>query len=180
MGRLLLAVVLASLAATASAAQPQVDGLAELRWLVGEWRGTGQGDPGTSGSERHIDSFLEGKYLRAKGRSVYPRQEKNPKGEIHEELDMWSYDRARSAIVLRQFDTLGFVCTYVQDKAASATDRWVFNAESLENVPKGWKARYTITRKADDEYHEVLELDPDGKGFQPYVTNRFLKIESSR
>jgi hypothetical protein len=175
---MLVASLFVALGAIASAAQPQVDGLAELRWLVGEWRGVGQGDPGSSGSERRIDSFLDGKYLRAQGRSVYPKQEKNPKGEVHEELDLWSYDRARSTIVLRQFDTLGFVGTYVLDKAASAPDRWVLTAESLENVPTGWKARYIITRKADDEYHEVLELDPDGKGFKPYVTNRFLKIAS--
>jgi hypothetical protein len=160
------------------AAEPKVDGLAELRWLIGEWRGVGEGDPGTSGSERHVDSFLDGQFIRATGRSVYPKQDKNPKGEIHEELDVWSFDRARSVIVLRQFDTLGFVGTYVLDKASSTADRWVLTAESLENVPKGWKARYTITRKSSDEYHEQLELDPDGKGFKPYVKNRFLKIPS--
>ena len=176
MGRIFVAGLVATFAMAASAAQPQGDGLAELRWLVGEWRGVGEGDPGTSGSERHIDSFLEGKYLRAHGRSVYPKQEKNPKGEVHEELDLWSYDRARSVIVLRQFDTLGFVGTYVLDRAASASGRWVLTAESLENVPNGWKARYIITRKSDDEYHEQLELDPDGKGFKLYVANRLLKI----
>jgi hypothetical protein len=157
-------------------ADQRPDGLAELRWLIGEWRGVGEGDPGTSGSERSIDSFLDGRYIRAQGRSVYPRQEKNPTGEIHAELDLWSFDRARSIIVLRQFDTLGFVGTYVLDKSASASDRWVLVDESLENVPQGWKARYTIVRKSDDEYHEQLELDPDGKGFKPYVTNRFLRI----
>jgi hypothetical protein len=166
----------ALLLASTHAAEPKVDGLAELKWLVGEWRGVGQGDPGTSGSERHVDSYLDGKYLRAQGRSVYPKQEKNPKGEIHAELDLWSYDKARNSIVLRQFDTLGFVVTYVIDKPASGPDRWVLVAESLENVPKGWKARYVITRKSQDEYHETLELDPDGKGFQPYVSNRFLKV----
>jgi hypothetical protein len=30
------------------------------------------------------------------------------------------------------------------------------------------------------EYHEVLELDTDGKGFKPYVTNRFLKVQPPR
>jgi hypothetical protein len=163
-------------AATGMAAEPVKDGLAELRWLEGEWRGIGEGDPGTSGSERHADSYLGGKYIRATGRSVYPKQEKNPKGEVHSQLNLWSFDRARSAIVMREFDTLGFVGTYVLDKAASAPDRWVLVAESLENVPEGWKARYVVTRKSDDEYHEMLELDPDGKGFKPYVTNRFLKV----
>ena len=166
------------LVAGVQAAEPKADGLAELRWLAGEWRGVGQGDPGTSGSERHIDSYLDGKYIRSQGRSVYPKQEKNPKGEVHAELDLWSFDKARGSIVFRQFDALGFVGTYVIDKAASGPDRWVLVAESLENVPKGWKARYVFTRKSDDEYHEMLELDPDGKGFQPYVTNRFLRVPS--
>ena len=65
------------------------------------------------------------------------------------------------------------------DKTSSAADRWVLIAESLENVAKGWKARYIITRKSEDEYHEALELDPDGKGFKPYVSNKFLKIGHS-
>ncbi len=160
------------------AAEPKADGLAELRWLVGEWRGVGQGDPGTSGSERHIDSYLDGNYIRSQGRSVYPKQEKNPQGEVHAQLDLWSFDKTRGSLVLRQFDTLGFVGTYILDKSASGPDRWVLIAESLENVPQGWKARDVFTRKSDDEYHEMLELDPDGKGFQPYVTNRFLRVTS--
>ncbi len=160
---------------TATAQSP--DGLAEIRWLVGEWRGVGEGEPGTSASERHVDSFLGGRYIRASGSSVYPKQERNPKGEVHRQLDVWSYDRARGAIVLRTFDTLGFTCTYVLDGAASSGDRWVLNAESLENVPKGLKARYIYTHTSENEYHEVLELDMDGKGFKPYVTNRFLKAQ---
>jgi hypothetical protein len=161
------------------AAESVKDGLADLRWMEGEWRGIGEGDPGTSGSERNVDSYLGNKYIRATGRSVYPKQDKNPKGEVHSQLNLWSFDRARGAIVMREFDTLGFVCTYVLDKAASAPDRWVLVGESLENVPKGWKARYVVTRKSDDEYHEMLELDPDGKGFKAYVTNRFLKVPPS-
>lgn len=179
--RLMMLSVCALLCATTGiAAEPAKDGLAELRWLEGEWRGIGEGDPGTSGSERQADSYLAGKYIRVTGRSVYPKQEKNPKGEVHAQLNLWSFDRARSAVVMREFDTLGFVGTYVLDKTASAPDRWVLVAESLENVPKGWKARYVVTRKSDDEYHEMLELDPDGKGFKPYVTNRFLKVTSPK
>lgn len=35
-----------------------------------------------------------------------------------------------------------------------------------------------FTRKSDDEYHEMLEPDPDGKGSKPYVTNRFRRVSS--
>jgi hypothetical protein len=169
-------ILLCILASTASAQSK--DGLAELRWLVGDWKGAGQGDPGTSTSKRRIESFLNNRYLRVSGRSVYPKQATNPNGEIHEELDLWSFDVARSALILRQFDTLGFVVTYALDKAASSKDRWVLVGEHLENVPKGWRARYIYSRKGDDAYEEVLELDADGKGFKPYVTNQFLRVRT--
>lgn len=161
------------LLSTVSAQTP--DGLAEMRWLIGDWKGKGEGDPGISTSERHTEAILDNHYLRVNGRSVYPKQERNPKGEIHAEIDIWSYDRTRKMIVLRQFDTLGFVTTYILDKTASTANRWVLNAEHLENVPQGWRARYTYTRLSPTEYEEVLELDSDGKGFKPYVTNRFHK-----
>jgi hypothetical protein len=73
------------------AAEPKVDGLAELRWLIGEWRGVGEGDPGTSGSERHVDSFLDGQFIRATGalRLSQAGQEskgRNPRGAGRLEL----------------------------------------------------------------------------------------------
>jgi hypothetical protein len=107
------------------------EGLDEFRWLIGDWSGKGEGEPGTSTSERHADTILDDQYLRVNGRSVYPIQERNPRGETHAQIDMWSYDRARKTIVIRQFDNLGFVTTYVLDKAASTPDRWVLNAEHL-------------------------------------------------
>jgi hypothetical protein len=175
--RVLCGVFLLALFAGPSPA-PAPRGMEEVAWLIGDWHGTGEGDPGTSTSERHIEPFLNGRYLRANGRSVYEKQPRNPKGDIHEELNVWSYDRARQSIVLRQFDTLGFVSTYVVDKSASSADRWVLVGESLENVPKGWTARYLYTRLGADEYEEVLELDMDGKGFKAYVTNRFRRAGS--
>jgi hypothetical protein len=160
---------------SASATEP-VEGLKELQWLAGEWRGLGEGDPGRSATERHIELALEGHFVRVEGRSVYPKQAGNPKGEVHAGFGVWSYDRSRKVLVLREFDTLGFVGTYVLDKAASSANKWILVGENLENVPKGWKARYTYTLVAQDEYHEMLELDADGKGFKAYVTNRFLRI----
>lgn len=162
--------------AAAAAAEP-VQGLRDLQWLIGDWRGLGEGQPGRSAVERHAELALGGHFVRVEGRSVYPKQEANPKGDIHGEIDVWSYDRARQTLILRQFDTLGFVGTYVLDKSSSSAGKWVLLGESLENVPKGWKARYTFTLLAPNEYHEMLELDADGKGFKPYVTNRFLRIE---
>ena len=78
--------------------------------------------------------------------------------------------------MLRQFDNLGFVSTYVLDKTASTNERLVLVAEHLENVPSGWRARYTYTFLPPNEYHEVLELAMKGKDFEPYVANNFLRV----
>jgi hypothetical protein len=172
-------VFLAAISASALAAtdQSKPDPLAKVLWLQGHWAGIGEGEPGTSATERHIECALNCRYLRVDGRSVYPKQEKNAKGEIHLAMDMWSFDRKRGKLVLRTFDSLGFTTTYAQDTAASTENTVVMVAEHLENVPAGWQARYTYTFVPPDEYRELFELDPNGKGFQTYVSNRFLRVE---
>jgi hypothetical protein len=160
----------------ASAAEP--DGISAMAWILGDWIGKGTGEPGQSSSERHARKVLGDRFVRVEGRSEYARQESNPNGEVHVQTDMWGYDRARKILTLRQFDSLGFASTYVLDTDASTSSRWVLNAEQLENVPKGWRARYIYVLTSGEEYEETLELDMDGKGFQPYVTNRFRKAWS--
>jgi|CXWL01.1.fsa_nt_gi hypothetical protein len=168
-----LIALLTSTCAWAEDAKPNP--LAGLHWLQGQWVGIGEGEPGRSAAQRSIECMLDCRYLRSEGRSVYPKQEKNKDGEIHEAMDIWSFDRKRKKLVLRTFDNLGFVTTYVQQDGA-APDTLVLVAEHLENVPSGWKARYTYTFAAPDEYREQFELDPDGKGYQPYTSNRFLRV----
>ena len=47
--------------------------------------------------------MLNGKYLNVEGRSVYDPQQKNPKGEVHEELGMISFDKVASNSCLANF-----------------------------------------------------------------------------
>ena len=56
---------------------------------------------------------------------------------MHTQADWWSYDRARKLLVLRQFNNLGFVSTYVQYREASQPGHLVMVSENLENVPAG-------------------------------------------
>jgi hypothetical protein len=171
---LVLVLVLASGSAVL-ARETAADGLAAIQPLVGDWTGLGEGDPGTSAATRHAQRVQEDHYIMATGRSVYPKQDRNPKGEVHTSLDFWSFDKARGLLVLRQFDSLGFVSTYAQDRAASREGHIVMVSESLENVPAGWRARYTYDFIGPDEYREHFELDPNGKGFQTYVIGRYLR-----
>jgi hypothetical protein len=170
----LFSILLAAAPVAAAPSPTAEDGLAAISWLVGDWAGVGQGQPGTSASTRHGERIHNAHFVRVEGRSVYPRQEGNPAGEIHTSSDLWSFDRQRNLLVMRQFDSLGFVSTYVQDRAASTNGRLVLVSEHLENVPAGWRARYTYEQAGTDGYHELFELD-SGHGFERYVDGRFLR-----
>lgn len=171
-----IAAVMASSAVYADPSESKPDPLASIACIVGEWTGVGEGQPGVSASVRVTTREHDDQFIRVEGRSVYPRQEKNKTGEVHTSTDWWSFDHARGRIVLRQFDNLGFVSTYVQDLAASTEGRVVLVSEHLENVPAGWRARYAYTCPAEDSYHELFELD-SGKGFETYVSGRFLRAK---
>lgn len=175
--RTLMVMLLTLAAGTASARDvAENDKLAAISWLVGDWAGVGEGQPGASASTRHSIRAQNNNFIMIEGRSVYPKQEKNNSGEIHTSIDFWSYDRQRKLFVLRQFDSLGFASTYVQDRAASINGRIVLVSEHLENVPAGWKARYTYTYRAPNEYQELFELDA-GKGLELYVSGKFIRVE---
>src|SRR6266536_206150 len=66
-----------------------------LKFFVGHWQGTFKGQPGQGKGERHYEFVLRDKFLQLKNKSVYPPQENNPKGEVHEYLGMYSYDGQR-------------------------------------------------------------------------------------
>jgi hypothetical protein len=173
---LLLFLLVGALPSRALSQDAARDRLADVGWLVGDWTGVGQGQPGTSGSSRHAARVHGGRFIRVESRSVYPPQTGNDRGEVHTSTDIWSFDRSRGLLVMRQFDSLGFVSTYVQDRAASAGGRIVLVSEQLENVPGGWRARYTYEHPSANEYRELFELD-SGHGLQTYVASRFLRVE---
>jgi hypothetical protein len=126
----------------------------DKRFQIGEGRiGNGRAHI-RSHPRRAIHSCAEPKYLSA--------AEKNPKGEVHEDLGILSFDTARGRIVLRQFHTEGFVNEYVQDVGASSK-RLVLVTEAIENIPSGWRARETYSVPGPDEFEEIFELAAPGK-----------------
>ena len=170
-----VAVLLAALAMTTAARQPAAaDPLAPLDRLIGRWQGTTEGQPGKGTVEREYTRILNGRFIQEKGLSVYAPQEKNPKGERHEELGIFSFDRARKRIVFRQFHVERFVNQYVQEPSA-AGEPLVFVTEAIENIPAGWRARETYRFLNADEFEEVFELAQADKPFEVYSRSRFKR-----
>jgi hypothetical protein len=151
------------------------DRLELLAPLIGKWTGTTEGEPGNGTVEREYERVLGTRFVQVKNASTYPPQAKNPKGERHEALGLFSYDGARKAIVFRQFHVEGFVNQYVLDPA-SPPDRLVFTTEAIENIPAGWRARETYVIGAD-RLEETFELAEPGKDFAVYSRNRLTRAK---
>ena len=166
------------LAGSGIAGQPSspADPFERVAFLIGRWEGTSEGQPGRGTVRREYTRVLNSRFIRAHNRNVYPAQEKNPKGEIHEDEGWFSYDRARKRLVLRQFHVEGFVTQYVEDVDSSAT-KLVFTTESIENIPAGWRARETYVVHGPDDFEEIFELAQAGKPFELYSRARLTRIK---
>ena len=152
---------------------PATDGLAMVSPLVGRWTGTTEGQPGTGTVERDYERVLGDRFIRVENRSTYPPQPKNTKGEVHRDVGFFSYDRARKAIVFRQFHAEGFVNQYVVDPSSTPA-HIVMTTEAIENIPPGWRARETYVIQVD-RLEETFELAAPGKEFEVYSKNRLTR-----
>ena len=108
-----------------------------FRYFLGRWKGTGSGNPGESQVEREYRLVLNEQFIQINDRSVYEPQERNPEGEVHEEIGYISYDRNRQRYVLREFHVEGYVNQYVLDDRDPDSKQLVFWTEAIENIPPG-------------------------------------------
>jgi hypothetical protein len=164
------------LAVSVSAQTPPADGLALLRPLTGRWQGTSEGEPGKATVEREYTELFGRRFIHVRNRSTYAPQEKNPKGETHEDVGVFSFDKARARVVFRQFHTEGFVNQYVLDPDAKP-ERFALTTEAIENIGPGWRARETYVLRNKDELEEIFELAPPGGSFAVYSHARLTRVK---
>jgi hypothetical protein len=136
--------------------------------LLGDWTGTATGQAGTGSVTRRYAFVLADRYIHETNTSIYPPQERNKNGEVHEHWGMLSFDIARKTLVLRHFHVEGFVNTFRQNLEPRAGNLLVFESEGFENFSNSWKARETYEFISDDEFVETFELAAPGKPFQTY------------
>ena len=172
-----LVVVCLLIASTVAGANqaPAPSPLSPVQAFVGKWEGTSEGQPGNGTLAREYRQILNDRFIEEVNRSIYPAQEKNPKGEIHEHRSLFSYDRARKTIVFRQFHGEGFVNQYILE-AATKPGVLVFVTEAIENIPKGYRARETYTFISADEFEELFEIAEPGKEYAMYSKARLKRV----
>jgi hypothetical protein len=146
-----------------------------FKFFIGNWEGTGDGVPGKSTVEREYAFTLNKKFINVLNKAVYPPQEKNPKGEIHDDIGMVSYDSNRKKFVFRQFHVEGFINQYINESISDDGKTIVFITESIENIPNGWRARETYNIINENEFTEIFELSEPGKDFKIYSQSTFKR-----
>ena len=153
----------------------QADPFKQVGQLIGKWEGKSQGKPGVGKLEREYTFVLSNRFLQVSNKAVYPPQEKNPKGETHEDLGFLGYDRALKKLVFRQFHVEGFVVQYSLESISEDGRNFVFTSSAIENIPAGWRARETYRFLNDDEFIETFALAGPGKEFETYSESRFRR-----
>jgi len=120
---------------------------------------------------------MNDQYLRMTTRSVFAPQEKNPKGEIHEDVGFFSYDKFAQKFVLRSFYVEGFVNTYHLNYLSEVGDTLIFEAVDIENGPEGTRARLTFIKLDDGRLEQKFFVAFPGQDLSCFSTNILNKKE---
>ncbi len=150
-----------------------------LRYFEGVWNGAGDGIGGRSKVDRAYRFVLDGHFLHMTTKAVFPKQEKNPEGAVHQDWGMISYDAGREKFVLREFHSEKYVNTYVAELSEDGRTI-VFTTEHIENIPKGWRARVTMKILDPEHFEEIFELAPVDQDFFRCSTNTFERKVTTR
>jgi hypothetical protein len=150
-------------------------GLTVIKPFIGKWQGASEGQPGNGTLTREYRLVLGDRFIEETNRSIYPPQDKNAKGEVHEHRSFFSFDRTKKTVIFRQFHTEGFVNQYALEPS-SKPGVLVFVSEAIENIPAGFRARETYTLIGADEIEEVFEIAEPGKDFVLYSKARLKRV----
>lgn len=167
----------ASIAVFASGRQAGTpDRWSAFEFFIGAWTGEESATFGDGRGRRTYELVLQDRYLLGRNRSVFPPQDGLPDGDDHEDWTVVSYDDDRGTYVLRQFNSEGFVNTFVLDAASTPPERMVFVLETSENAP-GTRATLTVTRTDARSFEEVFDLTLPGATDSITIRGRWTRTD---
>ena len=171
--KLLVLIVLLPVLMTAQTQEKQ-DIWETLKFLEGKWI---DDKPGVSKVTQMYEFIWDGKYLQMRTKAVFEPTEKNPKGEVHEDLGIFSYDQNRKTFVFRQFHVEGFVIQYILEKKEDSKNEWTFVSEHIENAPPGTKAKEVFKFVSEDKIEQSFHVAWPNRDFACYSLNNLKRIK---
>jgi hypothetical protein len=100
-----------------------------------------------------------------------------PKGDVHEDLGIFSYDQARKTFIFRQFHVEGFVIEYVLEKRDENTEELTFISEAIENAPPGTKAKEIFKFISEDEFEQSFHVAWPDQDYVCFMLNKLKRMK---
>ncbi len=148
-----------------------------LEFLIGNWQGIESGAAGNGIGFRTYRFDLNNNFIFAENTSTFPKSEKKPKGEVHRDKSVFSFNNTTKKTVLREFFSEGFTIIYELDDTQSSASKIVFVSREIENNPGNWKAKLIFTKDSDTSFSEAFLIAFDGENFSPFIQNNWFKVD---
>jgi hypothetical protein len=164
-----LAIPLVCLSGSSTEPPAGNDPWADYRFLIGEWVGEGEGQPGQGKGEFSLKPDLQGKILVRKNRSEYPAAGQRP-AVTHEDLMILYRSDNKKETKAIYFDSEGHVIQYTPSFSADGATLTMLS-DAAPSLPR-YRLTYT---KADNGVVKVgFAVAPPGKpdAFKTYVEGR--------
>jgi hypothetical protein len=166
--KLLLSILLLAFTISINAQQTQAWG--NWTWLMGEWKGEGNGEPGKGSGTFSFTPDLDKKVLVRKAHSEYPATDTKRK-VVHDDLMVVYLDYSGNPSKAIYFDNEGHTINYsisYSDKAI------VLLSEKMPHVPV---FRLTYSLLDNDIVNTKFEMSMDGEKFTTYVEGKSKKMK---
>lgn len=155
----------ASLATAQNVESPAMTRWSQLRFLLGEWRGSIQGDQGTGSITRSFRLILSGEFMQERSTYNFPPQPLHPNGSVTTVASFLALDQAHALRLYRQDEQEQRNGVFLFSKALSQPAKLVFEMEHPSGPPVSWKARETWEVISPNAFVEIVEVAQDGKIF---------------
>jgi hypothetical protein len=142
----------------------------QWQWLLGEWKGEGNGQPGEGAGGFSFESELNTNILIRKSYATFPATANKPAFR-HDDIMTIYNDAEGQPLKAIYFDNEGHTIHY---SVAVGEKKIVFISEKTQNMPV---FRLTYTQMDDKTVNVSFEFSKDGEHFTPYLEGKSIKIK---
>lgn len=145
------------------------------KYFEGTWEADQASCTGIGSGTRNYQYILNKTYLEVTNHAQFPNPDSTKAADTHDDKGIYSYDKSRKKIVHREFNSEGFINQYVLDSISPDKKTLVFLTEAIENVPKGWQGRITLTIIDENKFTDHFELKKPNGEFKTYVRANWIR-----
>lgn len=139
-------------------------------WLMGEWKGEGNGQPGQGSGVFSFQPDLDGKILVRKAHSEYPANGNRP-ASVHNDLLIVYADATGNPSKAIYFDNEGHTINYSITYSGKSI---ILLSDKISNAPV---FRLTYTLLDDKTVDTKFEMSQDGEKFMTYIEGKSSKVK---